>query len=969
MNQLAYWKNWPKSLSILFWMLLVFLAGSILYYIIAIFGGTNWVMNWEVQPKFEALPTLLTSYEHPLQPINTVVDTYLVKQTYWGSLLTIPLWATYLSLSLCLIGLCACLTAITTFTRFWFFVGMGLFIALVMLLQLEQLQVLGRFDNITSIAVYAVVLPLAYFLHAFRNTTSFTQRLGLFGLAIGVLSIAIGYLAQVPNPALYVMNYGLPGWLGLTAILLIIIAPEIIVAVLTLVTRNTQDFTGNNKNVQHFLVIVAIYLLNLILYYLEERGILVLNLFYIGPFWIFPISLIISIWTLRFRTGTLSSIVQIEPFGMFLFLGLSLIGSSTAAYAFATANSPLIETLEDAILYTHLGLGIAFLLYLIINFFGLIKQGQPVYKVMYRPAVMPLFTARLLGVIIGAAFYLLQGNYMLFTPLAGINIAIGDIYAEEKNLVLSQQYYRESSNYKLANQRANYALASLAIKEGRTIPATIFLKQMLEKQPLAYAYANLSNLYQENGLAFDALLTLRKGTRHYPNSGQLYNNLGLRHNQWQSADSALFFLEAAALDNETKTIAIANRMAVLAERRKALDPDSLVKAYQDAGPAIRINMLAYLKQAGYTNIDLRALPDSIWQSTSAYNPAWVLSYSLLTDKPDTALAGKVQQRALASGSSIYEEQWRLAAAVLLYRTNQVAKAFEQMQNLANRSVFNSIRYYQILGAWALEQHAARKAAEYFKAARDRGYTEAGIFEALALADAGLLNEAKQALLYLPDSSLNAQQKLSTQAALLALDQGIAAPDDLVPPAVKFRLGYHNYIGAERNSLLAELTDQPQVYTNALEFATHQAFTQENYADAALYISRMPQGNLKQELTLQLNKSEAAIKSSSKYQLQPLLAQAKANPFSEIDILLAVSLLNKEAKVDEAYELLRQSLILNEYSQPLLKAYALQSLYMGLDNYGEETLLELRDVMPEEEFNLYEEKFNIVQDSLNAVDTW
>jgi hypothetical protein len=766
----------------------------------------------------------------------------------------------------------------------------------------------------------------------------------------------------------------------------VVVAPEIIVAILSLVTKNTNDFTGNNRNVQHFLILCGIYLLNLVLYYLEERGTLELGLFYVGPFWILPISCLVAIRTLKMRAAVLGNIIQVEPFGIFLFLGLAIIGLSTTAYAAATANSPMLKTLEDAILHTHIGFGLALILYIIINFYGLLRQGQPVYRVVYRPAVMPLFTARLAGLILAAAFYLLQGNYWHYVPLAAYNNAVGDVYYAEGNTAFSQQFYRNASTYSYNNHRANYALASLAIKEGRPVPASIFLKKTLEIESSPYAYANLSNLYQQNDLAYDAVSLLRASVKDYPQSGQLYNNLGLRYYQWQSVDSAIYFLNVAAQDGTTREVAQANELALLAQSKIMLNTDSLSTSYSSQGLAGKINLLALLNQQQlYSNTTLPELPDTIWTSVSPLNASLVLNYALQKAEADTALANKVYQRAEAAGASPYEEQWRSAAALLFYKAGRIDRAFSIMQDLADRSIFNSVTYTMVLGQWAMEQNAPLLAADWYQSAQDRGYRAAGIYRALALADGAQINAAKETLLYLPDSSLNPKFQQLKQLALIGLQQGAGAPDDLISPEAKLRLSYHNLIEPEIDGLLAQLAeDDTEALAKSLNFIAENALATGNLERAIRYFQRIPEAEqsltLKERIALARAANGQAVVNDwpwatalnkKKYQnaAATLATKTKNNPFATEAILLHAYALNKANQPDEAYNLIRSSLDVNKYSIPLLQAYAVQTLLVGLDTYGEETLSDLRPLMPEMEFSEFEQTFRTIADSLETNTQW
>ncbi len=1000
MNQFAYWNNWPKPYRILFLMLLVLLAGSILYFILSIFYGADFVIEWILHPSLDPIQVSLPAWQHPLLDVQVPVETYVVKQTYWGSNLRINYIAAAISLFFFLIALAVALSCLTTLSRLWFMVGIAAFCGVVVLLRLEQLGVLGRFDNTPTAAVFLLLLPLAYYFHAIRPQTAFLLRLIVFTGLTALLTAAMGMLATVQHPMLYVVNYGLPAWLGLSFLLLVLVGPEIIAGILYLVTATA---TPNSKgSLRHFTLASGLYLLNLLLYYLQEREYIDWNIYVIGPYWILLLSILTGLWTLRLRKETLGGVLQIEPYGLFLYLSLAMLTLSTLAYAAATANDPLLETFEDAILYTHIGLGFTLLLYIIANFYGLLRENQRVYRVLYRPQFMPLFTARLAGLIIVVAFFVVRGNYALFQTMAGYYNGIGDVYAAQQDLITSQNYYKLGSQYQFRNHRSNYALASLALGVEQSRPSMLFLKEAVERQPTPYAYANLANLYQQENLFFDALFTLRLGIKQFPLAGQLYNNLGLAYGATQLADSAFYFLRAAAADDESQEVAQANMLGVLAQRGVKIAPDSLLSWHTNQNLALQTNFLAMANQFGYRPEVTHAPLQVMNTDSSILAPLYMLNYALQAKQADTVLLNRVNERYQQASLSAMEEQWGLAYALLLYRQPNYYAAFGTMQDLADRSQFNKITYYKILGQWALEQNAPQLAAEWFEQAYMRGDATAGFYRAMALADAGLAEEAAQLWMNLPDSALNNDLRTRKSLAMMALSNSpleeLPQPDAIAP--LRLRLRANSLIPAETNALLANIVNTP-AKANTLLFLAQTALKEEDRAAAQTYLQQLDglhsslsgrQQQAVQALRIRY-KINAGSKSSSGanpanelLQLQQAAAEqlaqgntaaalallhqvAAASPFEEAAILQAVHLHNAQKQPDEAYSLLRKALQLNKYAVPLLEAYAMQSLRLGLSTYSEETLEILKTTAQPNRYINFLKEYADLRNSLENREVW
>ena len=999
MTELTYWNNWQKPYRILFIMLLVLLAGSILYFVLSLFFGASFVIDWVLTPALEAVKVPLSAWQHPLLDVQVTLDTYVVKQTYWGSTLQVNKIAAVVSLLFFLIAMAVVLASLTTLSRLWFIVSMAAFCGVIVLLRLEQLGIAGRFDNTFTAAVFILLLPLAYYFHAIRSHTSFLVRLLVFAGVIALLTIAGGLLATVPNPVLYVLNYGMPAWLALSFLLLVLVGPEIIVGILYLVTATATP--GSKGSLRHFTLASALYLLNLILYYLQERQYLDWDIFLIGPYWILILSLIAGLWTLRLRQETLSRVMVTEPYGLFLYLALGTLTLSTMAYAAATANNPYLETFEDAILYTHLGMGSALFLYIIANFYGLLRENQRVYKVLYRPQLMPLFTARLAGLIIIVAFFVVRGNYPIFQAQAAYYNGLGDIYAAQGDLIVSQNYYRLGSQYQVRNHRSNYALASLAMEADQPRPALLYLKEAAERQPTPYAFANLANIYRQQGLFFDALFVLRQGVQQFPLAGQLYNNLGLFYGTTGATDSAFYYLKAASADDDTEAAALTNMLAVLAQRGVAISPDSLLSWDTHQSLPLQNNLLAMANRHGYRLKGLPAPAKVLGNDSSMTAPLYLLNYALQTNTPDTALISRARRGYENALLSVLEEQWGMAYAQLLYNLPNYYDAFAIMQDLAYRSQFNNITYYKILGQWALEQGAPLLAAESFKQAQMRGDVSAGFYHAMALAEAGQPTEAAQVWVNLPDSLLPAAMRQRKTLALTALSEtpvdAFPQPEELA--LLRLRLRAQTLIPAERNALLSAIT-KPAAKAEALLHLTKEALKAGERAEAQQYLARLQemQASLSQEqqqavLALRYryqllagNKSAAPEPAAPLLRLQKaaalqlaegnvsaaleLLQQvAAASPFEEGAILQAVQLLNAQKKEEEAYAMLRRALFLNKYSVPLLEAYALQSLKLGLDTYAEETLLDLELYSPLERYKKFLNQYEKAKTNSSGKENW
>ena len=140
----------------------------------------------------------------------------------------------------------------------------------------------------------------------------------------------------------------------------------------------------NRNHIPSFLVISSIYLLNVLLIFLEKSQYIDWNIISINPVVLFGISVLLGIWGFRDYSEQ-SNFFDFRTIGSWLYLGLAIITTATIGYTYATANDPLIEAFEDFISYAHVSMGLCFFFYVLINFTQPLKKGLEVHKVIYKP--------------------------------------------------------------------------------------------------------------------------------------------------------------------------------------------------------------------------------------------------------------------------------------------------------------------------------------------------------------------------------------------------------------------------------------------------------------------------------------------------------------------------------------------------------------------------------------------------------
>ena len=151
-----------------------------------------------------------------------------------------------------------------------------------------------------------------------------------------------------------------------------------------------------------------------------------------------------------------------------------------------TANDPALKVIRDFIIFTHLGFGIIFLMYIFSNFILMMADDVNVYKILYTPNRMPYFTYRFAGLITMLAFVFYSNwHEYVYHSSSGFYNSLGDLYQTMEKKGLAEAYYQQGRSYGFQNHHSNYVIGFL---EGQKIilsSRTTIIKWRAEKDLLS----------------------------------------------------------------------------------------------------------------------------------------------------------------------------------------------------------------------------------------------------------------------------------------------------------------------------------------------------------------------------------------------------------------------------------------------------------------------------------------------------
>src|SRR5260221_4936444 len=735
MYSIAFWKIWPAAYQRL-------LAVAIGLFILS--QGFLWVSNFR-----SPAPALSKLHFQQLEPIEIPVqrfqqgtttltistDAYLVFEHIFGGPMQPNNTAHYFFLFLLLAGIAFLLAVLTTLTRFWFFTGMGLFILLVASFRLDALELFGSTNKIPVVVVLAGYGLIGYYFHALRPSTAFFKRWATFTLITIAIGSGIIFFARIHEPLLYLAANGLIAGTILTIAFIFMVAHEIIASFIFVVTRGTKQ----KKSLQHFLMITTIYLVNLTLLYADKKHVLKWDFFPFSLFLLVTVSGVLGIWGFRRREPQYESILKADPYGVYFFVALAGIGFGTMGCFLASANDPGIQLFQDAILYSHLGYGLIFLIYIIVNFLSLLGCNLQVHKVLYKPTVMPYFTFRFAGLITTFAFFAYSNwKVSVNQAYASYYNAVGDYYLSQDAVRLAEGQYQKSVYFATRNYHAHYALAQFCAARGESEKEKQDYTSLADGRPLDLAYLNLTQLYASENSFREASRVLKQGLIDFPKNGFLQNAMSLVDSRLGLRDSALLMANASRNSPQSSGEAETNLAGLSAKFLLPFPADSMMNLLTSGHPGVKSNVLALATLQGKMT-PLNADPGSDTALT-VYSSTALNNYFINALNPvDTLLVSKTVRLARKPSNSYFKNFLLSAAAHAYYRNGQTAQAFKLMHEIAFLGQLP--KYYNALGLWAMEQGATENAVHFLDEALRLNWRVSYFNRAVALTEAGNFDEA------------------------------------------------------------------------------------------------------------------------------------------------------------------------------------------------------------------------------------
>ena len=520
-------------------------------------------IGWDIVSELKTTSKIQPFKLDDIHKIDVSLPVYYVNEYYNPQKITGNNFVTSFVAILLLLGVLGILYATLHYrSKYAFYVYISTLSFWTVSMRLENI-----FETAQSGSFLLLFIPLAfigYLIHSFPKFEAISRQIWL----IIALLLVIGYLvlAKINESNLTsIIANGFYFYVFLVLIFLFLIA-NVIFSYFIKIISSTSIEKGKSYWPKIFLIF-GIYFVNVFILYAQEIKLIEVQQQIFTPIVLFVISCIIA---------TLQSNQWQRNTQIAFWSGIAVAYSLTF-YADFLIHDGYREFIREFITISYLLVPLAFLIFLLANFYSLIQQGLPIHKVWEKPIHLKWILPQI-AAIFGILFFLsFKNGYSINQLIATQQNLLADYHLEKKEESIAESYLKKSVSFDLYNFKANYTLATLAKKYGDNASTLFYLQNALKKNNSAHAFIALTQTYENENLFFDALFNLQNGIVKNPNSHQISTYLANLYQKSNNRDSSFLYRTKALESCKTCAVEQMNELAFWIENGKKEKINSLAK--------------------------------------------------------------------------------------------------------------------------------------------------------------------------------------------------------------------------------------------------------------------------------------------------------------------------------------------------------------------------------------------------------
>ncbi len=961
-----FWKQWKVPARRAFYIISAFVGASVFLLAGTILTNDSGIFHYRFDPQ-------IRSVNLPTDTLSTAVGDFtlydrfeLVYQKAVGELRPVSPWVHHSAYVAFMLFLCYALAIASRLERIYYYVAMAALLFFLAMLKLDLLKFAGYNGPwLFLLSAIFFVLP-GYYFFAFRPKIPVVYRFLTYSLVALVYSGLIWWLCPLGDPWFHLVSYGLI-WMVIGVILLSFIVGFDIVHMFFVVLTYSPT-KGSRYRDWQFIGISSLYLINVLLLYLKVSSIYTLDILYLNAFLLLAISAVVGIWGVWHRRGLNMGKLRYSSLHVQWYLAWAAFSMLLLVYLHYAGHDALLEVVEDLIAYTHLGLGILYLLYVLRNFGGLIKENRPAWRVAYEPRRWPFIMVRAAGLVIVAAMFFRSNYYSYFQTMSGYYNALGDYHLSIEEPEIAKSFYQSGALFDKRNHKSNFSLAYMASAENDLEQTKKYLERAVIKAGTPYAFLNLASLHASEDNTFQEHFTLKAGLQQYPDHPVLLLNYGLSYLSLGITDSALYHLDKAAQSKITKAYAHNNLLAMALEKGFANEAEVLALETNPDNEAVAANHAALLSHAQIQTIKV-----------NQKNPRITAAFLLNTAHRATFITDTL---ALFSWKNLKEQDTLnqlkdILAEIsvpLMIKSGEPLQALEALgaeENFGSGEVRPMLafmgRYYfksnafaraiDFLGDSRLQYHPTSRALLFLAQLQTLGVTDTSLLEVAAYME-GSQNQENIKILSKRATSINDTAFGGFQSPIL---QGYSAFAARGPVGTYPFLESKDITKEQQKKLsntLLEVAMAQGAYTWAEQLAEWQAM-QINITNPRIKAEQAFIDGNKFEIQSEFRERaffQMMQESNGDSLLLKFRFLQKRNPTYLFAYAIVARKLAEIGRTDLGYELLVEGLRIDPAHVALHQETALQSIELGLYSYADYSLEVLKRIMPATDYSVFYQSF-------------
>ena len=887
-------------------------------------------------------------YETPFSRHELRLDYYTISEYYAAAPQLLSSFWPYLQLVLLTGLLSVCLALSTYLRRYWFWISQGMFAALLYSCNLHQLRLAGRIDLVPYVAILLPFVLTALQIQRRGAHLALQRRVLAFVGLFALVGLAIGHFSVETEPFLILSHHIYYAQICLTLLFCLVVGHEIPYLLLRI-----SSSAGFGNSGSQFIVIFLLYMAHLIIFFFRNTGYIGWEVQYVDEFVFFAISALSGVLTLRASAHQHSYLL---PYGLqrIGFLAWAAFAMATIAYMRASGNDPVGEVFEDGILFGHIGFGIGFFTYILMNFHKPLFQNLAVWRVVYQDMDMPFLVVRLFGLIVIAICYGASQKAAYNHALSGEHMQLANLYAKQKSPI-AEHHYQRAAELGYQSHGPNYALGQQAVWSKDYYAAVTYYRASVAKHPSPQGYLNLGNALHELRLPDMAATAWKDGLLQFPTAGHLANNLSYYYLQRSRWDSVAYYVDLAA-----------EQASVNAAALVALEGAQIAELSEAASPAECTNWLA----AALQHKQAPTLPLDTSHHRRIHGLAYMHNHALALLRYSAGLAvDSLSRLEFVSHDYAFRHDIRRLRAFAEAAVGHTDTALRLLAELGGEGSRHGGFYAYTAGLWAYVVGGYSRAAAYFQQACRRGYPE-GLsigLQCTAMLPKGQLKQQQLAIWQQLQADTSQHWKYVTDSPFLVLEEDVELASFAESLRSSPRLGLafvQRLLDEQKASLAAELLQVLPATDSSL-----QTYAQLLRAECLLAIEDSATLSKK----FQTIPKDIPHHEYFRYLLSPdstaalqLVRTAKEYPFQQQLVLHAAAALQRESYSLLAYDLLLSAVETNPYAAALQKAYAWQAVQLGQEGYAEVALTRLQKLLKKNAYEKVMQKYRaLIQQQAEA----